>query len=301
MKKYDITIITDSRFINPKEIDENIRNVLFEDNIAKEALERKGLKVTRTNWDNSDFDWNETEFAIFRTTWDYFNRFEEFSEWLNKTSKKTIFINPIETILWNIDKHYLLDLKEKGVNIPETIFIESGDKRDLKEIINQSGWADCILKPCISGAARHTYKLNKDNVSEHETIYKELISKESVMLQEFQYNILTKGELTFVMFGGKFAHAVLKKAKLGDFRVQDDFGGSVENYYASADEIKFAEDVIAHCNPLPAYGRVDAIFDNDNKLAVSELELIEPELWFRYCPSSADIFADAVVEEIKRF
>ena len=26
-------------------------------------------------------------------------------------------------------------------------------------------------------------------------------------------------------------HAVLKKAKAGDYRVQDDFGGSVEDYF----------------------------------------------------------------------
>ena len=300
MKKYEVTILTDSRFINPVEIDENIQNVLIEDNFAKEALERKGLKVARTNWDNPGFDWSDTHFAIFRTTWDYFNRFEEFSKWLDDTSKKTKFINPIETILWNIDKHYLLDLKEKGINIPDTIFIETGDERTLSDLFHQSGWNDCILKPSVSGAARHTYKLNKENISEHESIYKELISKESMMIQEFQYKVLTKGELTFVVFGGKFSHAILKKAKHGDFRVQDDFGGKVHNYNASTEEIRFAEDVVSLCNPLPVYGRVDAILDNQKKLAVSELELIEPELWFRYYTTSADIFAEAVFKEMER-
>ena len=29
------------------------------------------------------------------------------------------------------------------------------------------------------------------------------------------------------MINGQFTHAVLKKAKPGDFRVQDDFGGTV--------------------------------------------------------------------------
>src|SRR5665647_1300542 len=129
MKKFDITILTDSRFINPIEIDENIRTVLTEDNFAKEALERKGLKVARVSWNDAEFDWTETRFSIFKTTWDYFDKFEEFSKWLYDTGKKTIFINPIETILWNIDKHYLLDLKDKGVNIPDTIFIEKGDTR----------------------------------------------------------------------------------------------------------------------------------------------------------------------------
>lgn len=300
MKKYNVTILTDSRFINPIEIDDNIRTVLLEDNFAKEALERKGLKVARINWDSTTFDWTETRFAIFKTTWDYFDRFEEFSIWLKDTSRKTKFINPIETILWNIDKHYLLDLKSKGVNIPETIFIESGDSRTLSDLINESGWRDCILKPAVSGAARHTYKLSKDNFTEHEAIYKELISKESMMLQEFQYSVPVDGELTFVVFGGKFSHAILKKAKQGDFRVQDDFGGTVHDYQANNEEIKFAEEVVALCNPIPVYGRVDVILDNQKKLAVSELELIEPELWFRNKPASADMYAEAVIKEINK-
>ncbi|MCX6156723.1 MAG: hypothetical protein NTY74_01945 [Ignavibacteriae bacterium] len=300
MRKYDVTILTDSRFINPAEIDDNISTVLLEDNFAKEALERKGLKVARINWDDPAFDWRETHFAIFKTTWDYFDRFDEFSKWLEATRSKTNFINPVETILWNIDKHYLLDLKEKGVNIPETVFIETGDNRTLSELFCESGWKDFILKPVVSGAARHTYKLNKDNVSEHEAIYKKLIDKESMMLQEFQYNVLSEGELTFVVFGGKFSHAILKKAKPGDFRVQDDFGGTVHDYEPNNEEIKFAENVVALCSPVPVYGRVDVILDNNNKLAVSELELIEPELWFRNKPSSADIYATAVIEEMKR-
>lgn len=300
MKKYDVTILTDSRFINPTEIDDNIRTVLLEDNFAKEALERKGLKVARINWDDPAFDWTETRFAIFKTTWDYFDRFEEFSKWLEDTSRKTKFINPIDTILWNIDKHYLLDLKSKGVNIPETIFVESGDSRTLSDLLYKSGWTDCIIKPSVSGAARHTYKLSKANVNEHESIYEELISKESMMLQEFQYSVPVDGELTFVVFGGKFSHAVLKKAKQGDFRVQDDFGGTVHDYQASVEEIKFAEEVVAMCSPIPVYGRVDVILDNKKQFAVSELELIEPELWFRNKPASADMYAEAVLKEINK-
>lgn len=286
--------------MNPVEIDENIRQVLIEDNFAREALERQGLKVARTNWDNPDFDWAETRFAIFKTTWDYFNRFDEFSKWLKDTSQKTNFINPIETILWNVDKHYLLDLKNSGINIPETVFMEKGDRRSLSELFAESGWKDCVLKPAVSGAGRHTYKLNADNVSEFEQVYRELVATETIMMQEFQYNVLSEGELTFVVFGGKFSHAILKKAKQGEFRVQDDFGGTVHDYIASDEEIAFAEMVVSKCNPLPVYGRVDVIKDNKGEYAVSELELIEPELWFRNKPDSADMYAKAVVEAMRK-
>ena len=69
-----------------------------------------------------------------------------------------------------------------------------------------------------------------------------------------------------------------KWRKKGDFRVQDDFGGSVNQYQANEEEIYFAENVIAVLENQPIYARVDVIWDNNNELAVSELELIEPEL-----------------------
>lgn len=297
-KKYDIVILTDSRFMNPETKDEYVQNVLFEDNYAKAALEQKGLRVGRTNWDDSGFDWTETEYAIFKTTWDYFDRYEEFSKWLEEVSKKTKLINRIETIRWNVDKHYLLDLNKKGVNIPKTIFIKKGDDRALTDIFMNSGWKDSILKPVVSGGGRHTYKIDKVNLIEHEKIYRELIENEAMMLQEFQYSVTEDGELTFVVFGGKFSHAVLKRAKAGDFRVQDDYGGTVHEYTASKQEIEFAELIVSLCNPNPVYGRVDAIKDNDGNLAVSELELIEPELWFRTKPESADDYAEAVLKEM---
>jgi len=294
MNKYDITILTDRRYDNPPITDDYINNVLLEDQLLKEALERKGLKVVRTYWDNPDFDWSSSNYAIFRTTWDYFDRIEAFMPWLEATSKLTQFLNPIQLLKWNLDKHYLKDLKEKGIDIPDTIFIEKGDKRTLYELSICKNWTEFILKPAISGAARHTYRFNQQEIEQYESVFEELIANESMLLQEFQKNILTKGEIALMLFGGKFSHAVLKTAKAGDFRVQDDFGGSVHNYIASLEEIAFAEKVIATVSPLPAYARVDIFWDNNDKPVVSELEMIEPELWFRKSEKAADLLADHI-------
>jgi glutathione synthase/RimK-type ligase-like ATP-grasp enzyme len=294
MHQYDITILTDRRYDKPVESTPYIQNVLTEDHLLQEALEKKGLKVFRTHWDNPNFDWTSTRYAIFRTTWDYFDRFFEFSQWLDMTSKLTEFINPLSLIRWNMDKHYLADLQKKGIHIPDTIFIESGDKRSLSEIANEKKWEELILKPAVSGAARHTYRFLKKDISEYEQIFKSLIAEEAMLLQEFQLNILSKGELAFMLFGGKYSHSVLKKAKAGDFRVQDDFGGSVMDYQPTVDEITFAEKVIASVDTLPAYARVDVIWDNEGKPCVSELEMIEPELWLRKSNKAASLLADVI-------
>lgn len=294
----DITLLTDSRYVNPVNPDWYVQNILEEDRLVREALEARGLTVKRTNWDNPDYDWRNTRFAVFRTTWDYFNRFSEFSDWLNRVQHLTHLINPAELIWWNLDKHYLHDLELRNIPIPPTLFIEPGEKRSLREIVSQTAWKECILKPAISGVARHTYRFMAEDVLKYESIFRELINKESMLLQEFQQPVLEKGEVTFMLFGGKYSHAVLKRARPGDFRVQDDFGGTVHHYNPTADEISFAERVVAVCNPLPVYARVDAIWDNYGRLCVSELELIEPELWFRFHHPAAQHFADALMSHI---
>ena len=291
---FDITILTDRRYLEKEYSDTYSQNVVLEDRLLAEALERKGLKVTRTNWDNPTFDWAETRFAIFRTTWDYFDRFDEFEPWLNRVQKLTTLLNPKELIYWNIDKFYLQDLAKKGINLPSTIFIERGEEQSLCGLLSTANWEEVILKPSVSGAARHTYRFKKENAHEHEAIFQELVAKERMLLQEFQTNILTKGEVAFMVFGGKYSHAVLKKAKSGDFRVQDDFGGTIHSYQANAEEIAFIEKTIAACNPVPVYARVDVLWDNNDQLCLGELEMIEPELWFRMNADSADKLAEEI-------
>lgn len=294
MQKYDVVVLTDLRYAHPSKIDDYTKNVIIEDALVVNALSKLGLKVIRLAWSDPDFDWSSTKAVLFRTTWDYFDNFPMFSKWLNSVSKVTTLYNSEAIIRWNLDKHYLQDLKTKGVHIAETLFVEKGDQRTLEDLYKETGWTETVLKPCVSGAARHTYKLNTENRANHQGIYETLIANEAMMLQPFQKNIVTEGEISMMVFNGKFRHAILKKAKAGDFRVQDDFGGSVHNYQPSEDEIEFAEHVVRACKELPLYARVDIFKDNDNRMALAELELVEPELWFRHHPDAAMILAEAI-------
>jgi glutathione synthase/RimK-type ligase-like ATP-grasp enzyme len=210
MNNFDITILTERRYLNESYEDTYSQNVVNEDRLLKEALERLGYAVHRTNWDNETFDWSTTKYIFFRTTWDYFDRFDEFSAWLEDVCTKTQLINPKELIYWSLDKHYLQDLDRAGIRIPSTVFVEPKETRSIAELITHLNWKEFILKPAISGAGRHTYRFTKETAIHHEAIFSELIANEAMILQEFQANILTKGEVAFMVFGGKFSHAVLK-------------------------------------------------------------------------------------------
>ena len=298
MKKYDVVLLTESRYLNPKNPDAYSQNILLEDRLIQEELEALSLKCHREDWARPDFDWSQTRFALFRTTWDYFHRFDEFSVWLNHASKKTTLINSLNQIQWNMDKHYLRDLESKGVNTVETFFIEAGETKSLDQIYQKLGWDECVLKPAVSGAGRHTYRLSQKTIKDHLAVFSKLIKKESMLLQPFQKDVMERGEISLMLFAGKYSHAVIKIAKPGDFRVQDDFGGSVEPYQASSEEISLAEEAFAACESTPVYGRADIIRDNDKQLAITELELIEPELWLRVERKAAKKFANAVAQKI---
>ncbi|WP_299104610.1 hypothetical protein [uncultured Tenacibaculum sp.] len=296
MKKYDVVILTSKSYLTIKEGDNYIQNVIDEDNYVLQSLEKQGLKVIRLSWDDTNFDWSSTKFILFRTTWDYSERFSEFSKWLEKVSQQAILLNSEAIIRWNLDKHYLLDLQKNGVHICESYFIEKGASKTLEELSTQYNLQEFVVKPCISAGSRHTYKINSENIAAHEAIFSELISQEAMIMQPFQYNIVEKGEVSYMVMNGKFTHAVLKKAKSGDFRVQDDFGGSVHEYTPTQQEITFAEKVVQACFESPIYARVDAFIDNNNQLALAELELVEPELWFRNYPKAADELAHGIKE-----
>jgi hypothetical protein len=136
--KYDIVLLTDSRYVSHDHPDWYIQNIFDDERPVIRALEKRGLRVWRTNWDNPDFDWSQTRYVVFRSTWDYFDRFPEFSKWLEKVSRQTRMINPYPIIKWNMDKHYLRDLVNKGINIPPTVYIEPGDPRTLQGIIREN-------------------------------------------------------------------------------------------------------------------------------------------------------------------
>ena len=302
MKKYDVVVLTDSRYVNPLKTNTYISNVLREDELVINALKEKNLSVVKKDWNDSIFDWETTRSILFRSTWDYFDKFELFKKWFNKTKNKCLMINSTETIEWNIDKHYLLDLQEHQIPIPNSEFIKRGSSIDLSLLMQKKNWNEIVVKPTISGAAKNTYRLKKEEIIQFGPIWEKLIYKEDFIVQEFQNNVISEGEVAMIVIGGKFTHAVLKKAKEGDFRVQDDFGGSIAIYNPSEEMVKLAEKCTRILTPIPSYARVDIIWDNLRELAVSELELIEPELWFRLNPNAAQKLAhhvDLILSEKK--
>ncbi len=294
----DVALLTEQRYTAAVAADGDwyLDNILRDDQLLQSALERHGISSVRIDWASPDVDWSQFRCAVFRTTWDYFERQAEFTAWLNRIRSQTRLCNDAALIDWNMDKHYLADLEAKGIPIVPSQFIERGSTVTLHELLEDSGWDEAVLKPCISGAARHTYRLNRETAAPLEPVVRQLLTDESLILQPLQQSVLRDGEDTLMFFNGCVTHAVRKVPKPGDFRVQDDYGGTASPHQPSDAQIEFAQRVLAACQPAPAYGRVDLVRDNHGNLAVMELELIEPELWLRNHPPAATAFADAIAK-----
>ena len=299
MPTLDIVLLTEARYEAPAVPDWYARQVLAEDALVRAALERRGLRVGRADWARPGFDWSCTRAALFRSTWDYFVRLPEFNAWLGHAAGTIRLINATELVRWNLDKHYLLDLEAQGVRVVPTHILEAGSSASLTELLAEAGWQEAVLKPVVSGAARHTYRVSPGNATDLDPVLRQLLAAEAMMLQPFQRAVVEEGELSLAVIGGRCTHAVRKKAKTGDFRVQDDHGGTAHPHTPTAAEVVFAERAVAACTPPPVYARVEVVRDNDGELAVMELELIEPELFFRLCPPAADVPAAEVARSLR--
>lgn len=296
--RWDVCLITEPRFLERVPGDEYIGNIFLDEDALRESLSAHNLRCIRVSWDDPHFEWASACVSVFRTTWDYFERLDEFLGWFEKTQNLTRFLNNPVLIKWNLNKGYLWDLASRGIPVPPGFYLAAGSGSDLCDLCRHSGWKKFVLKPAVSGTARHTYLFELEEAGSLLPVFESLNKSEAMILQEFQESILVQGEVSLVMLGGKFSHAVRKRAKQGDFRVQDDFGGTLHPCEPEPQEIWLAEQALRHCPELPLYARVDLIRDKENQPCISELELIEPELWFRRHPEAALQMAQLIASEV---
>ena len=298
---FDITVLTaDAHLAEPAPEDWYNRQIHREEELLIDGLRANRLRVARRAWSDPAFDWSSTRSAILRSTWDYFHRFTEFRAWLQRVRQATRLINDAGLIDWNLDKHYLADLASAGVDVVPTHYVARGSAATLAAVMARHGWREIVFKPVVSGAARLTYRTDSATCADMEAVFARCVAEEAMLIQPFQQDVLANGELSLIVVGGQCTHAVRKRALPGDFRVQDDHGGTVHPHVADREEIEFAETAVARCPTPPAYARVDAVRGAAGRLQVMELELIEPELFFRFHEPAARALADHVAGLLAR-
>ncbi len=264
-----------------------------DDRLVADALVRCGVDVRACPW--SSLEMREAgQLAVVRSTWDYHLAFGRFTAWLDETERHAMpLLNPAPLLRWNASKVYLRDLAAAGVTLPETIWLEAPDRAAIETALARTGWDRVVLKPCVSASAHGTTVVTPCTRLTDDAIAP--LRPHGAVLQRFVPEIERLGELSMVFFGGVYSHAVLKRPRAGDFRVQYQFGGTEEAFTPTSSERSFAECVLAACPEVPAYARVDIVSTSSGPVLM-ELELIEPVLFLAFESAAPDRFARAILD-----
>ncbi|MCH2133006.1 MAG: hypothetical protein MK116_04565 [Phycisphaerales bacterium] len=272
-----------------------------------EALDGLGIETAHPSWTDRSVDWSRFDGCLIRTTWDYACQREAFVTWAESAAAMTRLFNPARTVRWNTCKSYLRDLEAGGIPVIPTCWIEPGETPDLATLMADRNWTRGFIKPRIGATARGTLRFDATNEGlEQATRHLEsLLATEAVMVQPYLSQVEQDGEWSGIFINGEWSHAVRKIPQPGDFRVQDDFGATDEAYTPSQEERSLAQQVINLLDTSPQwtgqaggvpllYARVDFLRDGDQSL-LTEVELVEPSLFFRHAPSAGARLAKALV------
>src|SRR5690606_21398544 len=200
------------------------------DLLLARALEDLGITPIPATWDDASIDWTSFAALVIRTPWDYFERAAEFRAWLDaRIASGVLMCNAGDILDWNYDKRYLQDLEEAGVPLVPTICIGRGEQADVAALARARGWNEIVVKPTISGGAYRTYRFCVDDAADYQKEIDDTLADRGVLVQPFLPEILSDGELSLLFFDGVYSHAVCKRPRPGDYRVQFQFGGTTES------------------------------------------------------------------------
>jgi glutathione synthase/RimK-type ligase-like ATP-grasp enzyme len=168
------------------------------------------------------------------------------------------------------------------------------DRPAVAALLEEWGATRAVLKPRVSATAFGTHVVSRDRgIGEPDWT---ALERSGCLLQLFVPEIQSRGEISLVFLDGGFSHAMLKRPRAGDFRVQADFGGSLGTTTPKRPTIEFAEAVLAAAARPWVYARVDLV-ETDRGPVLMELELIEPDLFLT--PGGASRLAEGLIESVK--
>lgn len=272
-----------------------------------DAVRAAGADVREVDWDDDTVDWSHFDLALLRSTWDYFDRLQEFLAWAERVAQRTRLLNPLDVIRWNTDKHYLADLERAGVPVVPSTFVEPGGNAasvvDALLAMHPAA-RDIVVKPAVGAGSRDAQRHARENRDAIVVHVQRLLDKHrSVLLQPYLDRVDEHGETALLFFDGAFSHAIRKGPllKRGE--------GSTTGLYAeetieprtpSPDELAVARSALAAMpfeQPL-LYARVDLIRDDDDSPRLLELELVEPSVFAAHADGVAERFAQAILQRI---
>jgi glutathione synthase/RimK-type ligase-like ATP-grasp enzyme len=257
--------------------------------VEAEALIAAGAEVVPMPWTEAR-DLAGFDLVLPLVAWGYHLRYREWLDLLDRVSASGVaMINPPALLRWNGDKAYLAELADAGVSTVPTLAVEACGDADLEEArrLFDSEWL--VIKPPVSASATGTHRL-----APHDDLPAESRGR-PMIVQPLIEEIARTGEFSLMLFDGELSHAVVKRPKSGDFRVQPHLGGVTLPTEAPPGAEELARAALAAAPAKASYARVDIVPDDDGVLRIMELELIEPALFLDHAQDGGAAFTRSIL------
>lgn len=274
---------------------DDLAGYVSDDELAIPHLGERSIEVRTLSWKQTAVPWRDFDAVVIRTPWDYQQHPDEFLAVLSEIESQTVLLNPLATVRWNLNKKYLRDLSKKGVLVVPTLWDKTYTADNLVRWQDALGTDEMIIKPSISATAAYTYRLR---AFDEELV--PVFSEREFLVQPFMHSIIDEGEVSLFYFNGTYSHAIVKRPKPADFRVQEEHGGEITAIEPEPSMRTRAEDVLEHFDSDLLYARVDLVRNELGEFALMELELIEPSLYLRMDNAAPSRFAAAIADRVLR-
>ena len=227
--------------------------------------------------------------------WGYHLDYARWLDFLDRAERTGLpLINPSALLRWNSDKAYLAELGAAGVPTVPTLVAESCCETDLDEARLRFACERLVIKPPVSASAMGAHLLGPGDELPAESRGKPMI------VQPLIEAISRSGEFSLMLFDGEYSHAVVKRPRSGDFRVQEYRGGETRPCDAPpSGSIELAQAALAAAPAAATYARVDIVPDDEGTLRIMELELIEPSLFLDHAPDGDAAFTKAILSAVR--
>jgi glutathione synthase/RimK-type ligase-like ATP-grasp enzyme len=252
---------------------------------------RRGVDADFLPWSRAGVDWGRYDVALIRSTWDYIDHREHFLEVLSSIERSGCrLFNPLETVRWNSEKTYLLDLQARGIPTVPTELVRAAGAREVEDVVRERGWDRVVVKPTVGAAGAGVRLVPAAELAG--TIV--ALPAGDYLLQPFVESISSEGELSFVYIDGRFSHALLKRPAEGDYRTPGIYGGTERRLDPAAGDLAAADAMMVDIPFDSLYARLDLV-RVDGRLVVMEVELVEPVLFFGLAPEAVGRLVDATL------
>lgn len=268
----------------------------FEHDLQLGAL-RDGLagraQVQDIDWRAPLAELTQFDLAYLGTPWDYTEAKDEFIARLTELETAGMLVcNPVDVIRWNADKLYLKALAERGAPSIPTLWPDNPGRAEVIAAMDQFDCDRVVVKRRVGAGAIGQHSFTRDSLPDPDWRL-----GQAGMIQPFLPAIQTEGELSFIFVAGKLSHALIKRAKAGDYRIQSLYGGTEQALDPDPRDRAAAESVMAMLPfESPLYARIDMVRLDRGELALIEAELIEPYLYPEQGPGFGKMMADATID-----